>query len=234
MGKKIDQRILSLIEHYSLLNADILINNNPINRLKNDNNQLSDANKVEQLEGLKKTIKSIRNCELKRSAINMVFSDGNTNSKIMLIGEGPGAQEDQLGLPFVGRAGKLLDKMLKSINLDRKTVYITNVVNYRPPKNRRPTDQEIQRYYPFLKSHIEIINPKILVLFGGTALNAIIGNEKVISKVRGKWIRKKIGNCDPHIMVSFHPAFLMRQPDQKKLAWIDLKLIREKMEQLNC
>ncbi len=233
MGKKIDQRILSLIEHYSLLNADILINNNPINRLKNDNNQLSDANKVEQLEGLKKTIKSIRNCELKRSAINMVFSDGNTNSKIMLIGEGPGAQEDQLGLPFVGRAGKLLDKMLKSINLDRKTVYITNVVNYRPPKNRRPTDQEIQRYYPFLKSHIEIINPKILVLFGGTALNAIIGNEKVISKVRGKWIRKKIGNCDPYIMVSFHPAFLMRQPDQKKLAWIDLKLIREKIKNLN-
>ena len=234
MAKKIDQRILSLIEHYSLLNADILINNNPINRLKNNSSGVSDKkNKAQQLEGLKKTIKSIKNCELKKSASNIVFSDGNINSKIMLIGEGPGAQEDQLGLPFVGRAGKLLDKMLKSINLDRKTVYITNVVNFRPPKNRRPTDREIQRYYPFLKSHIEIINPKILVLFGSTALNAIIGNEKVISKARGKWMKKKIGNCDPDIIASFHPAFLMRQPDQKKLAWTDLKLIREKMKQLN-
>ena len=145
----------------------------------------------------------------------------------MFIGEGPGAQEDQEGLPFVGRAGKLLDKMLEAINLNRKKIYISNVVNYRPPKNRRPTDQEIERYYPFLKLHIEIINPKILVLLGSTALNAIIGNDKVISKVRGKWIKKQIGNCNPYIMPSFHPAFLMRQPDQKKLSWIDLKLIRD-------
>ena len=151
----------------------------------------------------------------------------------MFIGEGPGAQEDQEGLPFVGRAGKLLDKMLEAINLNRKKVYISNVVNYRPPKNRRPTDQEIERYYPFLKLHIEIINPKILVLLGSTALNAIIGNDEVISKVRGKWIKKQIGNCHPYIIASFHPAFLMRQPDQKKLAWIDLKLIREKIKQLN-
>jgi len=233
MNKKINQKTLSLIEYYNLLNADILINNRPINRLKNIKNLENGSDKTKQLHELKKTIESIKNCELKKSASKMVFSDGNLNSKIMLVGEGPGAQEDQQGLPFVGRAGKLLDKMLKSINLDRKTVYITNVVNYRPPKNRRPTDQEIQRYYPFLKSHIEIINPKILVLFGSTALNTIIGNEKVISKVRGKWIRKKIGNCDPHIMVSFHPAFLMRQPDQKKLAWIDLKLVREKIKNLN-
>ena len=151
----------------------------------------------------------------------------------MFIGEGPGAQEDREGLPFVGRAGKLLDKMLEAINLNRKKVYISNVVNYRPPKNRRPTDQEIERYYPFLKLHIEIINPKILVLLGSTALNAIIGNGKVISKVRGEWIKKQIGNCHPYIIASFHPAFLMRQPDQKKLAWTDLKLIREKMKQLN-
>ena len=151
----------------------------------------------------------------------------------MFIGEGPGAQEDREGLPFVGRAGKLLDKMLEAINLNRKKVYISNVVNYRPPGNRRPTDNEIDRYYPFLKLHIEIINPKILVLLGSTALNAIMGNENVISKVRGKWIKKKIGDCDPHIMASFHPAFLMRQPDQKKLAWIDLKLIKEKIKQLN-
>ena len=231
--KKINQKILSLIEYYNLLNADILINNLPINRLKNNKNMKNGSDKMMQLEKLKKTIKSIKNCELKKSATNMVFSDGNFSSKIMLVGEGPGAQEDQQGLPFVGRAGKLLDKMLNSINLDRTKVYITNVVNYRPPKNRRPTEQEIQRYYPFLKSHIEIINPKILVLLGSTALNTIVGNENIISKARGKWTRKKIGNCDPHIMITFHPAFLMRQPDQKKMAWIDLKLIREKIKNLS-
>ena len=130
--------------------------------------------------------------------------------------------------PFVGRAGKLLDKMLNAIKLDRKKVYISNVVNYRPPLNRRPTEDEIERYFPYLKSHIEIINPKILVLLGSTALNTLIGNEEVISKARGKWIRKEIGTITPWIIASFHPAFLMRQPEQKKLAWIDLKMIRDK------
>ena len=233
MDKKINQKILLLIEYYSLLNIDLLINNSPINRFKNSQNLSNGLVKIQQLKKLKTMIESIKNCELKNSANKIVFSDGNLNSKIMLIGEGPGAQEDQEGLPFVGRAGKLLDKMLEAINLNRKKVYISNVVNYRPPGNRRPTDNEIDRYYPFLKLHIEIINPKILVLLGSTALNAIMGNEKVISKVRGKWMEKKIGNCDPYIIASFHPAFLMRQPDQKKLAWIDLQLIREKMKQLN-
>jgi DNA polymerase len=211
----------------------LLINNSPIDRFKNSQKLSNNLGKSEQLEKLKKMIASIKNCELKNSANKMVFSDGNMYSNIMLIGEGPGAQEDLEGLPFVGRAGKLLDKMLEAINLSRKKVYISNVVNYRPPKNRKPTDQEIERYYPFLKWHIEIINPKILVLLGSTALNAILGNGETISKVRGKWIKKKIGNCNPYIMASFHPAFLMRQPEQKKLAWIDLKLIREKIKQLN-
>ena len=233
MNQKINQKILSLIEYYKLLNIDLLINNSPINRFNNSEKLSNGFEKSHQPEELKKMIGLIKNCELKKSANKMVFSDGNINSAIMIVGEGPGAQEDQEGLPFVGRAGKLLDKMLEAINLNRKKVYISNVVNYRPPKNRRPTDQEIERYYPFLKLHIQIINPKILVLLGSTALNAIIGNEKTISKVRGKWMKKKIGNCNPYIMASFHPAFLMRQPDQKKLAWIDLKLIREKIKQLN-
>ena len=233
MNKKINQKILSLVEYYNLSNMDLIINNTPINRLDSSKILSNGLGKSQRLKELRKMIESIKNCELKNSANKIVFSDGNINSKIMLIGEGPGAQEDQEGLPFVGRAGKLLDKMLGAINLNRKKVYISNVVNYRPPKNRRPTDQEIERYYPFLKLHIEIVNPKILVLLGSTALNAIIGNEKVISKVRGKWMKKKIGNCDPYIIASFHPAFLMRQPDQKKLAWTDLKLIREKMKQLN-
>ena len=133
----------------------------------------------------------------------------------MLVGEGPGLNEDKEGLPFVGRAGNLLDKMLASIKLDREKVYITNVVNYRPPENRRPTEEEIKRYLPFLIKHIEIINPKILVLLGSTALNALIGSENVISKVRGNWINRNIGKCKTSVIVTFHPAFLMRQPAQK-------------------
>ena len=150
----------------------------------------------------------------------------------MIIGEGPGAQEDELGLPFVGRAGKLLDKMLEAIQLDRSKVYISNVVNFRPPENRKPTENEIERYLPYLKKHIEIIAPKILILLGSTALNTLIGSSVVISKARGKWIQKKIGSADLWIIASFHPAFLMRQPDQKKFAWIDLKMVREKSKTL--
>ena len=157
-----------------------------------------------------------------------MFADGNPNAKIMIIWEGPGQNEDQQGLPFVGRAGALLDKMLASIELSRKNVYISNVVNYRPPENRKPLDDEIKRYLPYLKKHIEIINPKILILLGSTALNALIGKDKVISKMRGKWFEKEYGICKASVITTFHPAYLMRQPAQKKMAWIDLKMIRDK------
>ena len=109
---------------------------------------------------------------------------------------------------------------------------LARAASQRAPKNRKPTDLEIVRYYPFLKTHIEIINPKILVLLGSTALNAILGDTEVISKARGKWVKKKIGNCEPDVLATFHPAFLMRQPDQKKKVWIDLKMIREKIKKL--
>ena len=117
----------------------------------------------------------------------------------MIIGEAPGANEDKEGLPFVGRAGQLLDKMLSAINLDRKKVYISNIINFRPPENRRPTDEEIGRYLPFISKHIEIINPKILILLGSTAMNALIGKDEVISKMRGKWMEKKFGLSLIHI-----------------------------------
>jgi uracil-DNA glycosylase family 4 len=188
--------------------------------------------KIKRIKNLKEQINSIKNCDLKKNATNLVFADGNPDSSIMIIGEGPGANEDKEGKPFVGRAGKLLDKMLQAIKLNRNNVYISNVVNYRPPQNRRPSDEEINRYLPFLNKHIEIINPKILLLLGSTALNALIGDEVVISKARGKWIKKKIGHVDPNIIVSFHPAYLMRQPDQKKYAWEDLKMIRKKIYEL--
>ena len=221
MKKNLNQKLINLIEYYDLINANFLLSNTPLNRISENISFAFTGSKIERLNQLKKKIHLIRNCELKKNATNMVFSDGNINSKIMIIGEGPGAQEDIEGKPFVGRAGKLLDKMLKSINLDRAKVYISNVVNYRPPANRRPTEEEIVRYLPYLKNHIEIINPKILILLGSTALNAIIGNTTVISKARGKWIQKEIGTLKPWIIASFHPAFLMRQPEQKKLAWID-------------
>ena len=227
MVKKNNINPIKLLKYYKLINHNLIYNNKAINRYKNVSFEIS-ADKIDNLERLKKSIQSIKNCSLKKNAKNMVFSDGNPRSKIMLIGEAPGANEDEEALPFVGRAGALLDKMLSAINLDRKKVYISNIVNYRPPDNRRPTDEEIKRYLPFITKHIEIINPKIIVLLGSTAMNALIGKEIVISKMRGKWIEKKFGNCKASVIITFHPAFLMRQPAQKKMAWIDLKMIRDR------
>ena len=229
--KKINSSSVKLIKYYKLINHNLIYNNKAINRYKKDNFEIS-ADKAENLERLKKTIGAIKNCSLKSNATNIVFCDGNPKSEIMLVGEAPGSNEDQEGLPFVGRAGALLDKMLASINLNRKNVYISNIINYRPPENRRPTDEEVNRYMPFIKKHIEIINPKILVLLGSTAMNALIGNDIVISKARGKWIDKEFGSCKTSVIITFHPAFLMRQPAQKKMAWIDLKMIRDKKAKL--
>jgi DNA polymerase len=227
MIKKNNISQIKLIKYYSFINHNLIYNNKAINRYKKYNFEIS-ADKANNLDRLKKSITNIKNCSLKSNATNIVFGDGNPKSRIMLIGEAPGANEDQEGLPFVGRAGALLDKMLAAIDLDRKKVYISNIINYRPPDNRRPTDEEVKRYLPFITKHIEIINPKILVLLGSTAMNALIGSEVAISKMRGKWIEKKFGNCKTSVLITFHPAFLMRQPAQKKMAWIDLKMIRDK------
>ncbi len=231
MLKKNISNSIKLLKYYKLINFNLIYNNKAINRYKKNNYEISE-DKSKKLELLKKEIMSLKNCELKKQAKNIVFCDGNPKSKIMLIGEAPGANEDQEGLPFVGRAGILLDKMLAAIHLDRKKVYISNIINYRPPDNRRPTEEEIKRYLPFIIKHIEIINPKILILLGSTAMNALIGKDVVISKMRGEWIEKKIGNCKTSIIITFHPAFLIRQPAQKKWAWIDLKMVRDKKIEL--
>ena len=231
MIKKINSKTIKLIKFYNFINYNLIFNNKAINRYKKDIFEIS-GDKAKNLDLLKKSIISIKNCDLKKHAKNIVFSDGNPKSKIMLIGEAPGANEDQEGLPFVGRAGQLLDKMLSAIDLDRKKVYISNIINYRPPENRRPTEHEIKRYLPFISKHIEVIKPKILVLLGSTAMNALIGNEIVISKMRGKWIEKQFGTCKTSVIITFHPAFLMRQPAQKKMAWVDLKMIRDKKTNL--
>jgi uracil-DNA glycosylase family 4 len=229
MTKKINSKFVKLIKYYSLINYNLIYENEAINRYKINSNLATKGPKSKKLQELKNSISKIKNCELKKSSTNIVFSDGNPDAKIMIVGEGPGANEDLEGVPFVGRTGELLDKMLLSINLDRDNVYISNVVNYRPPENRNPTEEEIARYLPYLTKHIEIINPQILILLGSTALNTIIGNDKAISDARGKWIEIKIGSCNTSVIVSFHPAFLMRKPDQKKSSWIDLKMIKKKI-----
>ena len=230
MTKKINTKFIKLIKYYSLINHNLIYENEAINRYKINSNLAVKGPKGKELQELKQLITNIKNCELKKNSTNIVFSDGNPNAKIMIIGEGPGANEDLEGVPFIGKTGELLDKMLLSINLDRDNVYITNVVNYRPPENRNPNKEEISRYLPYLIKHIEIIDPKILILLGSTALNAIIGSDQIISDVRGKWIEKKIGKCSTSIIVSFHPAFLMRQPNQKSMSWIDLKMIKKKFQ----
>ena len=174
-----------------------------------------------------------QNCELKNYADKLVFNDGDSDSAIMIVGEGPGQKEDIEGKPFVGDAGLLLNKMLKSINIDRDKVYITNVVNYRPPNNRKPDPSEIERYSVFLKEHISIIDPKILILMGSTAMESLLGSKIKISKERGNWKEIIINQKTYLTMITFHPAYLLRQEDQKKYSWADLKEIRKKIDKLD-
>ena len=229
MSKNINNKLTKLIKYYSLINHTLIFENKSINRYNLQQTNFQNE-KSRHLQKLREKISEIRNCKLKDNASKLVFSDGNPNSKVMIIGEGPGANEDKEGFPFVGRAGQLLDKMLNAINLNREKVYITNVVNYRPPENRKPTGTEIDRYLPYLKRHIEIVKPKIVLLLGSTAMNAVLGSTDVISKTRGKWHEISINSLKIHSIVSFHPAYLLRQPDQKKFSWIDLKMIREKLK----
>ena len=161
---------------------------------------------------------------------NLVFADGNKNSQVMIIGEAPGKTEDKLKKPFVGRAGKLLDELLNSIHLDRTKVYITNVVNYRPDKNRKPTSEEINQFKKILFKHIEIIKPKYLLLLGATAATAVLNHFGLLNKIRGKWKRIKIANFYLEILTTFHPAFLFRYPKKKRIMVKDFFKLRYKLK----
>ena len=215
-----------LINSYDI---EYVFNNKPINRIKT---KPKVENKSKLLENLKEKISNIDNCELKNHATQLVFSDGTSESQLMIVGEGPGQKEDELGKPFVGDAGMLLNKMLKAINIDRNKVYITNVVNYRPPNNRKPEPAEIIRYSNFLREHISIIDPKILILMGSSAMEALFGSKIKISKERGAWKEVIVNQKTYLTMITFHPAYLLRQPDQKKYSWSDLKEIRKKIDEL--
>ena len=218
--------------HNELINSyeiEYFFNNKPINRFQNSNES---ASKLELLNELKEKILNIENCELKKNSRQIVFNDGNLNSQIMIVGEGPGQKEDEQGKPFVGEAGMLLNKMLEAINVGREKIYITNVVNYRPPNNRKPEPSEITRYSNYLREHISIINPKILILMGSTAMESLYGSKVKISKERGSWKEIIINNKSYLTIITFHPAYLLRQADQKKYSWADLKEIRKKIDLL--
>ena len=208
---------------------DFTYKNNPINRFVA---KPQVENKNTRLQNLEKEISNIENCKLKDNGNKLVFSDGDLDSKIMIIGEGPGQKEDEIGKPFMGEAGLLLNKMLKSIQLDRNKTYITNVVNFRPPENRKPDPSEIQRYKYFLMEHISIIEPKILVLMGSTAMEALFGSKMKVTKERGGWKELIIKNRTYRTIITFHPAYLLRQPEQKKYSWEDLKTIRKEISNI--
>ena len=229
----VKQKNQNYIMNQNLINSfeiDYTFENKPINRFKSKPTIEIVSSKLNHLQ---EKIKNISNCELKNNAKQIVFSDGNFKNSIMIVGEGPGHKEDELGKPFVGDAGQLLNKMLDAINLKRENVYITNVVNYRPPNNRKPEPAEIIRYSEFLREHISIIEPKILILMGSTAMEALFGSKIKISKERGAWKEIIINNKTYLTIITFHPAYLLRQADQKKYSWADLKKIRKKIDELN-
>ncbi len=186
------------------------------------------------LAELKSALHNFEGCELKRYATNTVFADGTPLGRIMLIGEAPGRDEDAQGVPFVGRAGKLLDLMLASIGLDRKKVYITNVLNWRPPQNRDPSPEEAAACLPFLHRHIELADPQILILLGAVSVRHLLGLQDGIMRLRGKWLIYQNGSSGRSIpvMPTLHPAYLLRQPAAKRLAWRDLLAVAEKLSEL--
>ncbi|WCR58149.1 uracil-DNA glycosylase [Wolbachia endosymbiont of Ctenocephalides felis wCfeJ] len=193
------------------------------------------ASKCNSVDELRSAVKSFEGCEIKKTATNTVFSDGNPNAKIMLVGEAPGANEDLQGIPFCGASGILLDKMLGAINLDRTKVYISNTVFWRPPGNRKPADLELDMCRPFVEKHIALVSPQILILVGGIACYSLLDSTKTISALRGRF-HTYTNQYLPHSITTaaiFHPAYLLRQPAQKRLAWEDLKKIREYLNN-NC
>jgi DNA polymerase len=182
------------------------------------------------LAELREALDKFEGCALKKSASNTVFGDGNPEAKLVLVGEAPGAEEDRQGLPFVGPSGKLLDAMMRSIGLSREEIYITNILPWRPPGNRQPTTAEIAVCEPFVRRHLELIGPRVVACLGGSAAKTLMEEERGITRLRGTW--RDIALSDSHavqITALFHPAYLLRTPEQKRLAWQDLRAIAKKL-----
>ena len=228
-NSKFNKELINTIENKFIF-AD-----KPINRFNfiEKKDDVDDDSKKNLLDNLKKKLNSIENCKLKENSNNIVLGEGNINSQIMLIGEAPGLEEEKYSLPFKGEVGELLNKMLIAIKIRRKNVYTSYAINFRPPEDRKPTSTEIKRYAVFLKEHISIIDPKIIVLLGSSAMEALTGINEKISSERGNWKEVILSNKTYPVMITFNPSYLIRFPENKKYSWEDLKKIRDKIKELN-
>jgi DNA polymerase len=226
---KLDEVLINTIE------PNFIFSDKPINRFNiiNNSEDALPGNKADLLKDLENQINSIENCSLKDNSQNIVLGDGNINSSIMLIGEAPGIEEDKSGSTFKGEIGELLNKMLLAIGIKRQNIYCSYAINFRPPEDRKPTSLEIKRYSVFLKEHISIINPKIIILMGSSAMEAVTGISTKISSERGKWKETILKNKTYPVMISFNPSYLIRFPENKKYSWEDLKKIKKKINEMN-
>ncbi len=228
--KDINQNDILSSELLNIGDYNYKFNKSPINRIKTKPT-LEDS--LTKLQILKKKIESIDNCKFKKNSSRIVFNDGDIASPLMIIGDGPDKEDDKIGKPFMSESGNLLNKMLMAINLKREKTYITNIFNYLLPEDSNPEQSEINKYAEFAKEHISIINPKIIILMGSLAMGAIVGKNKKISQERGKWKEIIIGKKNYKAIITFHPSYLIRKPDQKKFSWNDLKIIKKEIKFLN-
>src|SRR6201988_1225454 len=189
------------------------------------------ARRAASLEELRAMLTAFEGCALRTTAKQLVFADGNPQARVMFVGEAPGREEDIEGLPFVGRAGQLLDRMMAAIGLDRAAAYIANIVPWRPPGNRTPTPQETQICLPFVRRQIELVDPDILVCLGGPSMQTLLGTKDGITRMRGRWFPFDTGTREIRAMATFHPAFLLRSPLQKRLSWRDFLAIKKALAQ---
>ena len=232
MTKKLSDQNMSYREELvNTIERNYIFSKKPINRFKIKKTENSNRNidKNSRIIELKKLIDSIQNCNLKKNAKKLILGDGDINSPIMIIGEAPGLQEEKVGKTFQGETGVLLEKMLEAINIQKKDIFSSYAINFRPPEDRKPTSQEIKRYSVFLKELISIIDPKIVILFGSTAMESVTSSNEKISNERGKWKEIILRNKAYPLMITFSPSYLLRFPENKKFSWEDLKRIRQKI-----
>src|ERR1700704_723848 len=192
------------------------------------------ARTAPSLEALRALLENFDGCALKNTATRLVFADGNPQARIMFVGEAPGRDEDIEGLPFVGRSGKLLDRMISAIGLDRSSAYIANVIPWRPPGNRTPTPQETQICLPFIQRQIELVNPDVLVTLGNPSTQTLLSTREGIMKTRGKWFDYDTGTRTIRAIATFPPAYLLRSPSYKRMSWQDLRAIAKQLEQASA
>ena len=232
--RTLNQNSKSIQKLIDIIEPDFIFSEKPLNRIKtiNISENVDDSQKLEKLKELKKQLNSIENCNLKINSKNLTIGDGDINSPLMIVGETPGYEEDKSGLTFQGEIGDLLKKMFSAININLESIYKTYSINFRPPDDRRPSSQEIKRYSIFLKEHISIINPKIIILLGGTAMEALTGLNSKITDERGKWKEIILKNKSYPLLITYNPSYLLRYPEFKRQSWEDLKNIREQIKKL--